>query len=90
MGDEHRCGLLYVITTGMEEWIEGELRAPGEIIAFFTPGDSFLWNVECGMWNVASWVQAYADGGLLIEGSHETVKALVAHYQPRFTFEILR
>jgi hypothetical protein len=52
MGDEHRCGLLYVITAGMEEWIEGELRAPGEIIAFFTPGDSFLWNVECGMWNV--------------------------------------
>ena len=90
MGDEHRCGLLYVITAGMEEWIEGELRAPGEIIAFFTPGDSFLWNVECGMWNVASRVQAYADGGLLIEGSHETVKALVAHYQPRFTFEILR
>ena len=81
----------------MEEWIEGELRSPGEIIAFFTPGDSFLWNVECGMWNVecgmwnvASRVQAYADGGLLIEGSHETVKALVAHYQPRFTFEILR
>jgi hypothetical protein len=30
----------------MEEWVEGELRAPGEIIAFFTPGDSFLWNVE--------------------------------------------
>ena len=58
----------------MEEWVEGELRAPGEIIAFFTPGDSFLWNVECGMWNVASRVQAYADGGLLIEGSHETVK----------------
>ena len=49
-----------------------------------------VWNVECGMWNVASRVQAYADGGLLIEGSHETVKALVAHYQPRFTFEILR
>ena len=36
----------------MEEWIEGELRAPGEIIAFFTPGDSFLWNVECGMWRL--------------------------------------
>jgi hypothetical protein len=30
----------------MEEWIEGELRAPGEIIAFFTPRDGGLWNVE--------------------------------------------
>ena len=56
-----------------------------------------VWSEECGVgsveWGVGSVesrIQTYADGSLLIEGSHEAVKALVAHYQPRFTFEILR
>jgi hypothetical protein len=51
VGDEHRSGFLDVVAAGMEEGIEGELRATGEVKAFGTPRDSFSRNEEGGMRN---------------------------------------
>ena len=50
VGDEHRGGFLDVVAAGVEERIEGELWTTGEVEAFGTPGDFFLWKVERGKW----------------------------------------
>ena len=52
VGDEHRGGFLDVVAAGMEERVEGELRATREVKAFGTPGDSFSRKEEGGMRNV--------------------------------------
>ena len=93
VGDEHRGGFLDVVAAGMEEGVEGELGTTGEVEAFGTPGDFFLWKLfplSTFLFPQKFRIDTDAYRGLFVEGSYEAVKAGIAHHQPRLPDEILR
>jgi hypothetical protein len=74
MTDEHRGGFLNVVAACMEKRIERELWTIGEIIPLFAP-QNFILGPDP---STKFWIEADADGGLLVEGLQVTVEAIVA------------
>jgi len=82
VGDEHRGGFLDVVAAGMEEGIEGELGTTGEVVAFGTPGDFFLWKLfplSTFLFPQKFRIDPDAYRGLFVEGSYEAVESVFAH-----------